>query len=221
MLSGRNTACARCFSRGPVASLPECSWIPACAGMTGRSLSSSDEPGPPCVSGGGIPAGHAPLVIPAEAGIHRTAQSGHAQAGADPSGGPAHGFWFSTPRLDSRPRMSQAGGIPAGHAPLVIPAEAGIHRTAQSGHVQAGADPSGRASPRLLVLNTPPGFPPSNVPIGGRNDREPAPAWFQQGARPLQSQSHSSRMVSLESKLISSPIHRHFRPHSGFPPARE
>ncbi len=126
MLSGRNTACARCFSRGPVASLPECSWIPACAGMTGRSLSSSDEPGPPCVSGGGIPAGHAPLVIPAEAGIHRTAQSGHVQAGADPSRGPAHGFWFSTPRLDSRfrgndeqgsratachprPRMSQSG----------------------------------------------------------------------------------------------------------------
>ena len=37
MLSGRNTACARCFSRGPVAPLPECSWIPACAGMTGRN----------------------------------------------------------------------------------------------------------------------------------------------------------------------------------------
>ena len=177
MLSGRNTACARCFSRGPVASLPECSWIPACAGMTGRSLSSSDEPGPPCVSGGGIPAGHAPLAHsgppnPAEAGIHRTAQSGHAQAGADPSGGPAHGFWFSTPRLDSRPRMSQAGGIPAGHAPLVIPAEAGIHRTAQSGHVQAGADPSGRASPRLLVLNTPPGPPPG----GSLRAGQPIPA---------------------------------------------
>ena len=81
---------------------------------------------PVCLRRGAFPQATPHLIIPAEAGIHRTAQSGHVQAGADPSRGPAHGFWFSTPRLDSRfrgndeqgsratachprPRMSQSG----------------------------------------------------------------------------------------------------------------
>ena len=93
-------------------------------GMTGRSLSSSDEPGPPCVSGGG----HS----------RRPRPTCHSRGSGNPQDRPI------------RPCSGRSGSL-------------------------------GRASPRLLVLNTPPGFPPSNV-SGGGHSRRPRPTCHSRGS---------------------------------------
>ena len=161
MLSGRNTACARCFSRGPVASLPECSWIPACAGMTGRSLSSSDEPGPPCVSGGG----HSRRPRPT---CHSRGSGNPQDRPIRPCSGRSGSLGRASPRL-------LVLNTPPGFPPSNVSGGGHSRRPRPTCHSRGSGNPqdrpirpcSGRsgslgwASQRLLVHNTPPGFPPA------------------------------------------------------------